>query len=209
MAASLKGTNSLGLYAIAAANLIVFYALLKGHQLFSGDWSSARRELAEALPAGLGLILTSVANAQLSATAKARLVFMRWNNPLPGCEAFTRYARSDPRVDLDALRREHGPLPTDPRSQNALWYRLYKSVESEPAVLEAHRGYLFMRDYNCMALIMLVALGGIAVFQMASKEVAFFYSSGLLAQVMLAGQAARNHGRRFVSTVLAIKGTGR
>lgn len=209
MASSFKSQNSAALYGLMAGNLIAFYSTLKGQLLFAGDWIAAIRDLGQALPAGLGLILTGILNAQLSADAKSRIVFLRWNNPLPGCQAFTRYARSDPRVDLGALEKKYGPLPNDPRAQNALWYKLYKTVESEPAVAQAHRAFLFARDYACIALIMLVALGGAALFQMSSMKVVLVYLGGLTVQFLLAGQAARNHGRRFVSTVLAIKAAER
>lgn len=205
MAGSLKSQNSAALYVLMAGNMIAFYAILKGQMLFAGDWIVALQDLGQALPAGLGLVLTGILNAQLPADAKSRIVFLRWRNPLPGCEAFTRYARSDPRVDLRALEKHYGPLPTDPRAQNTLWYKLYKTVELEPAVAQAHRAFLFARDYACIAVMMLVVLGVIAFFQMSPMRVALLYSVGLAFQFLIAGQAARNHGRRFVSTVLAIK----
>jgi hypothetical protein len=206
MAGSLKEENSLRLYGVMAGNLIAFYTLVKGSSILAGDWGAAVQDLGQALPAGLGLLLTGIVNAQLSADAKGRVVFLRWRNPLPGSEAFTRHAHSDHRVDLNALQRQHGPLPTDPRQQNALWYKLYKSVESEPAVIQAHRAFLFARDYTCIALMMLIVLGGIGLWQISSTKGALFYIGGLALQFVLAGQAARNHGRRFVSTVLALKG---
>lgn len=205
MTGSLKSENSPALYALMAGNMIAFYAILKGQELFAGDWIAAVHDLAQALPAGVGLILTGILNAQLSADAKSRIVFLRWRNPLPGCEAFTRHARSDPRVDLSALEEQYGPLPTDPRAQNILWYKLYKTVEREPAVAQAHRAFLFARDYACIALIMLLVLGGAALLQMSPIKVALLYIVGLAFQFVIAGQAARNHGRRFVSTVLAIR----
>jgi len=205
MASSLKGQNTLGLYGLMAGNLIVFYAMLKGQLLLAGDWRAAIQGPGQALPAGLGLVLTGILNAQLSADTKSRIVFLRWRNPLPGCEAFTRYAHSDPRVDLIALENQYGPLPTDPRTQNTLWYKLYKTVEMEPAVVQAHRAFLFARDYTCIALMMLVMFGGAALFQISSVKVVLLYIVGLALQFLIAGQAARNHGRRFVSTVLAIK----
>ncbi|OOG24250.1 hypothetical protein B1C78_09195 [Thioalkalivibrio denitrificans] len=76
-------------------------------------------------------------------------------------------------------------------------------------MVQAHRAYLFTRDYAGIALMMLVALGAAAIFQMSPMKVVLLYIGGLALQFLLAGQAARNHGRRFVSTVLAIKGAGR
>jgi len=91
----------------------------------------------------VGIALTGVLNAQLSAEAKARIVFLRWRDPLPGSEAFTKHALSDPRIDMAALKATLGPLPVAPREQNALWYKLYKTVGSEPAVSQVHRAFLF------------------------------------------------------------------
>lgn len=130
---------------------------------------------------------------------------MCWKHPLPGCRAFSRHAHADSRVDIAALERAHGPLPEGPREQNALWYRLYKSVESEAAVVQVHRAFLFARDYACLALMMTIVLGGAALFQVPSTGARLAYVGILALQFVLSGQAARNHGNRFVTTVLAIK----
>lgn len=205
MANSLKGANSLGLYSLIAANLVVFYAFVKGGAVITGDWTALFRDLGQALPVGIGLVLTGILNAQLSAEAKSRIIFMRWKYPLPGCQAFTRHAQADSRIDLAALEHSYGPLPKEPRDQNALWYKLYKSVESEPAVLQVHKAFLFARDYACLALMMTVVLGSAALLQFTSLGAKTTYFGILAIQFVLAGQAARNHGKRFVTTVLAIK----
>ena len=189
-----------------AANLAFFYAVVQNNAILAGNWISLAHNAGEALPAGLGIALTGIINAQLSPEAKSRLVFMSWSNPLPGCEAFTRHAKSDSRVDVSSLEHTYGPLPTDPREQNALWYKLYKSVEQEPSVRQVHRAFLFTRDYMCLALMLVVVLGITGFFQISSTRTALIYLGLLLLQFLLAGQAARNHGKRFVTTVLAIKG---
>jgi hypothetical protein len=124
---------------------------------------------------------------------------------LPGCRAFTHLAASDPRVDVHALERVLGPLPTDPRGQNALWYRLYKTVEGEPAVVQVHRAFLLARDYTCLSLMILAVLGTAGAIQIGEFAGKAVYVAMLALQFVLAGQAARNNGRRFVTTVLAIK----
>jgi hypothetical protein len=131
---------------------------------------------------------------------------MRWRNPLPGCEAFSRYAKGDERIDFSALERLWGPLPENPREQNALWYRLYKSVDLDPSVEQVHRSFLFTRDYACLALMLAVVLGLVGFVQIPSKRIAAVYFFVLVLQFLVAGQAARIHGKRFVTTVLAIKG---
>jgi len=208
MAASLKGQNIAGLYALMGANLAVFYGVVQHDAIVGGNWAEAVRQLGEAVPAGLGLALTGVLNAQLSPEAKARIVFLRWRDPLPGAEAFTKHAQDDPRVDLAALEGACGPLPVAPREQNALWYRLYKSVGADPSVIQVHRAFLFTRDYACLGLFMCAVLGVAGFVQIPSTRTAVGYFALLVAQFLLARRAARNHGVRFVTTVLALKSAG-
>jgi hypothetical protein len=208
MPPSLKGQNSAGLYALMAANLAVFYGAVQHGTILQGNWAEAARNLGEAIPAGVGLALTGVLNAQLSPEAKARIVFLRWRDPLPGCEAFTRHAKRDPRVDLAALESVCGTLPTTAREQNALWYKLYKSVGSDPSVTQVHRAFLFARDYACLALFACLVLGVAGFLQISSRRTALIYLAVLVSQFLLARRAARNHGVRFVTTVLALKSAG-
>ena len=202
---SLKDDNKSRLFGLIAANIVIFYGAIQSEWIRAGDWIILGQQLGEIVPAGLGLALVGIINAQLSPETKSRIVFMRWTNSLPGCEAFSRYADTDPRIDIESLRKKYGPLPVAPQKQNALWYKLYKSVEAEPAVLQAHREFLFSRDYAGLALMMLVVLGTAGLLQTPSMTTGSLYMALLLAQFLLAGRAARNHGRRFVTTVLAIK----
>lgn len=205
MERSLKDGNKLSLYAVMLANLTFFYLVVQNNAIMSGSWFDLLRNVGTAVPAGLGLILTGVLNAQLSAEMKSRIVFMRWRNSLPGCAAFSRHAKDDVRIDFSAIERSCGPLPEEPREQNALWYRLYKSVDSEPSVVQVHRSFLFTRDYACIALMLVVTFGLIGFFQVPSKSIATLYFFVLVLQFLVASQAARNHGKRFVTTVLALK----
>lgn len=194
------------LFGLMAANIAFYYAVVQNNAILAGDWIGLAKNLAGVLPAGLGLVLTGVINAQLSPEMKARIVFMSWRDPLPGCKAFTCHAQSDARVDVACLELTYGPLPTAPREQNALWYKLYKTIEQDPAVRQVHRDFLFTRDYTSLALLLVIVLGVAGFIQIPSKWVALIYFGLLLVQFALAGQAARTHGKRFVTTVLAIKG---
>ena len=202
---SLKSDNKLPLFGLIVGNIVIFYGVIQSDRIIVGDWVLLGQQMVEALPAGLALALVGIINTQLSPEAKARIVFMRWTNALPGCEAFSRYAGTDPRIDIESLRKKYVPLPVAPQKQNALWYKLYKSVEAEPAVLQVHREFLFSRDYTCLALMMLIVLGTAGLLQTPSLTTGTLYIALLFAQFILAMCAARNHGRRFVTTVLAIK----
>ena len=129
MAGSLKQGNRLALLGVAAGNLAIFYGavrfdtLLASNWILGGDWTGWRtavEELGSLVPAGLGLALVGIINAQLSAEAKARIVFLRWNDALPGCEAFSHHAHTDSRVDLAVLDRLWGPLPTEEDVRNSV-----------------------------------------------------------------------------------------
>src|SRR5262245_58674984 len=115
MTLSLKDQNKFALLVVVAANLAIYYAAVQNDAILAGKWVDLTREMSKALPAALGLILVGVANALLPQTWKARIVFLRWKNPLPGSEAFTKFAYCDDRIDVQTLGRSLGPLPTDHR----------------------------------------------------------------------------------------------
>lgn len=209
MTLSLKDQNKLPLLAIALGNIAVFILLVHGEPAQIADWGGMVTALRRSVPAGLALILVGIVNAQLSADMKARIVFGRWRHPLPGCEAFTRYARNDDRIDLAALERLFGPFPIAPKEQSALWYRLYKSVDTDPSVTQVHREYLFTRDYTCIALMLVLGFGPLGVIKIVSFTTAITYSALIVMQFLVVARAARNHGRRFVTTVLALKSAGK
>lgn len=206
MAAPLKDQNALRLYTIVAANFALFFATQRASALFAGDWSDALANWQSIAPVALGLVLVGIVNAQVSSDAKAQLVYMRHRDPLPGCEAFTRWARSDPRVDMGALEAAYGPLPTSPAEQNRLWYRLFKTFEDDGGVTHAHKESLFTRDYTFLAALMIIVLGGAAIITFTGVTKTLLYIAVLIGQFVLAGRAARHHGRRLVCTVLAVAG---
>ena len=207
MVKSLKDKNQIPLLAVLAGNLALFYMALNADSVGAAEWAELARGSLKALPAGLGLALIGIVNALLSADMKARLVFWRWNDPLPGARAFSHYAKRDSRINLDKLKQAHGPFPRSPREQNAVWYGFYRSVASEPAVTQVHRGYLFARDYTGISLLLILVLGGLAAYQMPAAT-AGRYIAFLIVQFLIVGLAARHLGCRFVTTVLALKGAG-
>lgn len=206
LATPLKDQNALRLYTIVAANFALFFATQRAAALFAGDWSGALAHWQSIAPAAFGLVLVGVVNAQASSDAKAQLVYMRRRNPLPGSEAFTRWGPRDVRVDMAALEAAYGPLPTAPAEQNRLWYRLLKTFESDGGVTNAHKESLFTRDYTFLAALMIIVLGAAAIATFTGVTKTLLYIAVLIGQFVLAGRAARHHGRRLVCTVLAVAG---
>lgn len=135
---------------------------------------------------------------------KAMLVYWKPRGVLPGSEAFTRHGPSDPRIDMVALEKNIGALPTSPTEQNAKWYKLYKLVSNDSAVVEAHRMYLMYRDMAAVSLP-LIALVPLALYLVGADEAAPWLAVGLFsAQYLLTAVSARWNGIRFVCNVLAV-----
>lgn len=163
------------------------------------------RLCAAALAPVVVLLLTSL----LPSEAKAVLVFWRARNTLPGHRAFSLYAARDARIDLQALRKNIGEFPDAPRDQNTLWYRLYKKVETEAMVTLAHRHYLLFRDLAALSLLLTV-IAPVVVFALGAATAAIWFTICLFAiQYLATAVAARNHGVRLVTNVLALHSSKR
>jgi len=205
MAKPLKDQNTARLIAVVVMNLAIFFVILKADVLSAGDFQGLTKNPGDLIPAALAIALLTVANGLIDPLTKARLVFWRWSDPLPGCRAFSEHARRDPRIDVLSLERKLGKLPEDAREQNTTWYRLYKSVESDPAVTHNHRDFLFTRDYTSLAALLLIVLGGLPIYQTDSWSRTLPYIAFLAAQYLIARHVAKRYGHRFVTTVLAVK----
>jgi hypothetical protein len=203
MQRSQKDLNRLPLWSALAANLVVYYGLVRGIDVSTLATSEAIKHISVLLPGGFAIALCGILNAQLTSIAKARIVFLKWNDPLPGSEAFSRHAPEDPRIDMASVEEEFGPLPTEPRAQNVLWYRLYQQVRDVPAVSQISKNWLFARDYACVIALLTPILGVIGILQMPSIRNYMMMAAFLLIQFPLASQAARNNARRLVATAIA------
>ncbi len=201
---TLKDQNRRGLTLVVMANVMVLYGIASASSFANADWIEAGKALGGIVPAGLCAVLIGIFNAQLDATTKARIVFMRWKHPLPGARAFTEHGPKDARVDMDGVKTRLGELPIEPDQQNATWYRLYRDVADKPAVLHANKEYLFTRDYHVLALGILIAFGIASIWAIEESARRALFVGGLLLQTILTGQAARNHASRLVCTVLAL-----
>src|SRR5579859_4799602 len=118
---NLKSKNAPYLWSFIGVNLAIFWSLLVNKQ-FTGVsvedfWSHIIAKdgiVAVCIP-----IATIVLIGILDDTSKARLVFWRLRHPLPGCRVFTELVKTDPRIDVLALKERYGELPRKPHAQNA------------------------------------------------------------------------------------------
>lgn len=201
----LKSRNTAYLWSFVGVNLAIFLAVFISKQFTSSSiehlWESVTTKdgiIATCIP-----VLTIVLSGLLDDVSKARLVFWRWRNPLPGCRVFTELITTDPRIDVAALRSKHGELPHDPQAQNTLWYRLYKKhIESVP-VSEAHGIYLLTRDMTALSAMLAVLFSTSVIVDSVDWKIVGLYSAALFTQYLVVATAAQNYGIRFVLNVLA------
>lgn len=205
---SLKDQVRWQLWLTIAVNFVAFYLVCQTDALAVSGWTGLISGAANLLPVGLALIVTSIINGLLDAEAKACLVFLRWNEALPGHRAFSTYGPDDPRVHMDQLKKALGnQYPSTSADENRVWYRLYREIQTDPAVIHIHREFLLNRDYAAFAALFLIGFGPAALFMVQSWRVAILYCAGLLAQFVFVRRAAATYGIRFVTTVLAIQST--
>lgn len=205
---ALKDAHRWQLFLILAGNVVAFSAIVTYGELRLSDIESVaddwkRLWICVGSLAAAAVIVT-VMNGLLSSRAKARLVFWRWRDPMPGCRAFSRHLRDDPRIDFATLERTLGPLPSKPHAQNSLWYRLYQRVEMDPMIRSVHRDFLLCRDYAAASFLILFVFGCTATLVMATNKTRWIYGAFLVLQYLAAAWAARNYGNRLVTSAVAV-----
>ncbi len=202
--ATLKASTNLKLAVVLVLNFGLFSLLARGASLSTVLQGAGVRDLQDLIPAALSAILTGIITAQVSGDMKARFALWRWSDALPGCRAFTVLGPRDTRVDMAALRHLYGPLPTWPQEQNALWFKLYRTVASEASVLDAHSDYLFFRDYAFLMIVLIALVGFLPIITPIGVYSALLFGVVAIVQYALAARAAQVRGERLVCNVLAI-----
>ena len=201
----LNKSNQTALKSFAVINVVVFWGIfVSGVDLSTIPHLWRSISVKDGLFAAVAPLATFVLDGLLTANAKARLVYWRWQNPLPGSTAFSRHLLNEPRADREQIVRRWGPLPQAPRDQNAFWYRIYEYLKSEFRVHEANRAWLLSRGLTGYAVVFLPCLGIPTLFMDTPETVASWYLAFLFLQYVLIAVAARTYGIRLVCTVLAI-----
>lgn len=213
-AGSLNSQNVRMLRALVIAHVAACLVWVAGDHLLATDGtevaglSKALGPVAQSLSVGF-LTLASLATIAMTNLVprglKSNLVHLRTSHPLPGCRAFSKYARSDDRIDTVALIRVHGTLPSDPKQQNALWYSFLIGQQAKhPYIGYNHRVYLLLVDSAALVLVLLPLIAIILAItgSLASGWILLALMGG---EFLIAGQAARNAGVGLVTDVLALE----
>jgi uncharacterized membrane protein YtjA (UPF0391 family) len=200
--AGLKSQNVKWLILLATADVLaifVFVAPDMASRVTSTELGIGRVLTTTVLPVAV-LLLVNV----LPHEVKSTLVFWRMSDALPGCRAFTRYGPRDHRIDMVALKKKVGVLPTEPAEQNAEWYKLYKEVAFDPAVHDAHRQFLMYRDMASLSLPLIALVPAVLSFTGVSHSHLWLAAALFAVQYLLTALSARWSGVRFVCNVLAV-----
>ena len=185
---------SCSLYAVFLATQVSLFA----------DFPAAFAKLSakDGIFAAFSPLLAVVLTGLVSSGNKARLIFWRCRDALPGHRAFSRLARNDARIDLPRLRDLVVPWPDTRADENRVWFAIYKKFTNASTVLQAHKAFLLNRDIATIALIFAVVgplglcLSGVELQRLTG------YVSVMLMQYLIFMIVARNHGNRFVCNVL-------
>jgi hypothetical protein len=210
MSKSLKDQNKKWLWIFVSLNAIVF-ALALSDRPPEIDWiEAAWKKITSKTGAAAAVVpfATLILGNLIPSLWKARIVFWRFTNPLPGSRVFSEMAKKDPRINLDRIRcAVGGTFPRSPEKQNALWYQLYKKHAVKLAVVTAHREFLLARDIVAVSLLMVIALGILIVVIPVHGRYSLAYLCALIVVFLLTSIAAQNIGNRFTLNVLAEEST--
>jgi len=201
---SLKAQNIVPLSLLVAIQLLAVYCL--SYRIFNLDLLEFLQETSGAMLA-VG-VLSGLLSYLLPADVKNSLIFLRWENALPG-HRFIQLSENDARIDTDSVKvsvSNYDELRSDQKAQNSYWYReFYRPLINQTEILSIHKSYLLYRDTAVVSLIMAV-LFTVAKLVLGPKLSAVTFHSGWIFLVTIAGciVAGSNAGRRLVTTAVAI-----
>jgi hypothetical protein len=202
---SLKAKNILSIWAVLLSDAVGVLALT--FPTITENVSASAGAFLRSGLAAVAPVVVFLLTSLLPPHVKAVLVFWRIRDALPGHRAFSLYAFRDPRIDIESLKKNVGQFPDSPRDQNSLWYRLFKKVEGEEAVALAHRQFLLFRDLASIS-ILLIAIAPALLYALGVPSLNIGIVIALfLIQYSATAIAARNHGERLVTNVLAVHST--
>ncbi|MDM7927562.1 MAG: hypothetical protein QUV12_02695 [Blastomonas fulva] len=208
-AKSLKEQNAWLIRGVMIAHIALFAAVaLRPLQILQMDRQTLFEKLdAIALPGSAALAIIVVAVLLLLGMLpdkwRNRIIHWRWSTPLPGARAFTVVGPESSRVDMKAVERHHGPLPTDPAEQDRKFYQIYKLYKDDTGVLDSHRHYLATRDIGTITFLLFVSLPWFAWWISGGFSRSAVYGGFLLLIYLACAWAAQMYSQRMVQNVLS------
>ena len=109
---------------------------------------------------------------------KEIIVFWKIENRLPGCYAFSKYAKNDNRINLNLLK--------------------------DNGISKTHKDFLLAREWTTVTvLFILLSVPSLYFFTNINVDDLFYYFLFLLIEYVLIRFVTKNHAERLVTNVLA------
>lgn len=207
MEKKLKNYNKI-LWTFIAYNITIFISLYSYSKFNLTNLNNIYSVILESsIVMSTSIVITIVLNNLITSDFKAKIVFWKIKDPLPGCRIFTKLINKDNRIDIELLKEKYGELPKKPSEQNKLWYRIYTKHRFDKMVFETHREFLISRDLTGLSFIFLGLFSIISIIFFKSNYKISIYIVYLLIQYTLISIYSQNRGNRFAKNVLAIEST--
>ncbi len=175
--ASLKSGNVVPYTGFVIGNLLLFGGLIA----LGVHGNAVQVAQNAAAPGTIACVLALALNAFIPAWLKHVLVFWRTKDVLPGHRAFSEMAAE----------------------QNTLWYRLLHKHEEHPAVADAHRRFLALRDMTASVVLLAVFLS-FAAFSLKVDGMFYVVLVAVIGiEYLILRVGAVNEAERLVCNVLA------
>tara|TARA_R110002049_G_scaffold183243_1_gene351186 strand:+ start:13032 stop:13661 length:630 start_codon:yes stop_codon:yes gene_type:complete len=201
---NLKAKNTPQLWVFLSANIIFLIGLLFPVHFLELTKSFDIYLILKFVGVSIAPLVLFLLNGLLSSHIKAILVYWKLKHPLPGSTAFSKWSKSDHRVNRKKLKEIHGKLPKNTADQNRKWYEIYRKNSNNNIIQNSHRAFLLARDLTSLSVLFLIFLG-IPVLILGSWPLNLFYNLVLILQYLIICVNAKNRGVRFVTNVLAIE----
>jgi hypothetical protein len=202
---NLKNYNS-HLTTFFIINLVIFILIISNELLDLPHFNAIYEKITvkdSVIVVGTPLIIF-ILNYVIPSDFKYILVFWRLKYPLPGTRIFSKLAVNDCRLDLNILAKAYGSLPTDPKQQNTLWYKIYSKHMYHPMIFQSHRDFLLSRDLTSLSCLFLVAYTSSLLVIVNDSTTIRWYVMLLLLQYIVLSHVSRSLGNRFACNVLAL-----
>jgi hypothetical protein len=200
---SLKTQNLplIGLYIIF--NIAIFLTLLNtGNIDIQGIQAYYEKlNLKDGLFFSVLVLLIIILSGMVSNKVKEVVVFWKFENRLPGCRAFSQYAKEDSRIDLKELKSKFGKIPISHSKQNKYWYKIFKTLNNK-SIDNTHKDFLLCRELVVITIEMFLLI--IPIFWYYSFVIGISYFGFLIFEYLIVRYCAKNTAERLVVNTLAL-----
>jgi hypothetical protein len=182
MSERIKDTYQKHLWLFFSANIVV-YVVVSTFNYFDVEVANSKMSVflnPKSFLFILSPILALVLNGLLPNAIKEFIVFWKINNRLPGCRAFSKFAVSDYRIDVNTLKKMVGEFPEIPSEQNRVWYKLYNDLQGNEVIKGSHKDFLLTRDLCSISFVFTVVIVPIELYLWEDSRTKIIYAAFML-----------------------------